>query len=136
MLSLVEYPAGGQPVAVGGAAAAEPAILYHLAQGGLGTDGGFLTLAVCLPVVETRYKQQTLSAICIRPLKIIFGCVRESDTCQYKIFKVLLAFAKRIISHPTPKIHWFSRTHSLVECAGSGAAHQSGQRHFLHMIFF
>ena len=28
------------------------------------------------------------------------------------------------------------RTHSLVEYAESGAVHQSGQRRFLHMIFF
>ncbi len=52
MFPFIEDPAGGQMVAVGGAASAKSSVPHHLPQGGLGTDRGFLAFSVRLPVAD------------------------------------------------------------------------------------
>ena len=52
MLALVVCAAGYQVIAVRGGTATEAAFLYHLPEGSLGTHGGFLAFAVCLPKAD------------------------------------------------------------------------------------
>ncbi len=52
VLTLVVCAARYQVISVRGGTATEAAFLHHLPEGGLGTHGGFLTLAVCLPEAD------------------------------------------------------------------------------------